>query len=86
MVSKDRLLATLDVGMGGRVAEEIFFGNQEITTGCGSDLQNTTYSAYRMALIYGMGASLISVGDLRQLSDEGRHEIETFVQGVLRVF
>lgn len=31
-------MASLDVGMGGWAAEELFFGNNEITTGCGSDL------------------------------------------------
>ena len=32
------MMASLDVALGGRVAEEIFFGNENITTGCGSDL------------------------------------------------
>ena len=71
--------------MGGRVAEEIFFGNSEITTGCGSDLQSTTSNAYRMALFYGMSDSLISVGDLRSISNELRKEVEDTVQQTLSV-
>lgn len=83
--SKDKILASTDVGMGGRVAEEIFFGNSEITTGCGSDLQGTTSYAYRMALLYGMTDSLISVGDLQSISNELRKEVEDNVQETLRV-
>lgn len=35
--------AQMDVAMGGWVAEEIFYGNDQITTGCGSDLDNATW-------------------------------------------
>ncbi len=34
--------AQAQVGLGGRVAEEIFFGNDAITTGCSSDLKGVT--------------------------------------------
>jgi ATP-dependent metalloprotease len=78
-------MASMDVGMGGRVAEELFFGNSEITTGCGSDLQSTTSSAYRMALFYAMSESLISISDLRSISNELRTEVEKSVQETLRV-
>ena len=39
---KKNIEAIIDVAMGGRVAEELFFGNENITTGCGSDLNNAT--------------------------------------------
>lgn len=44
--TKRSLLASIDVAMGGRAAEELFFGNDEITTGCSSDLSKATQLAY----------------------------------------
>jgi ATP-dependent metalloprotease len=36
--TKEKVLATIDVAMGGHVAEELFIGADNITNGCGSDL------------------------------------------------
>lgn len=45
-LTKEKVLARIDVAMGGHVAEELFIGEKFITTGCGSDLDNATKLAY----------------------------------------
>ena len=37
-MTKEKLLADIDVAMGGHVAEKMIIGNTKITSGCGSDL------------------------------------------------
>ncbi|KAK7351018.1 hypothetical protein VNO77_10141 [Canavalia gladiata] len=49
-ISKQQLLARLDVCMGGRVAEEIIFGQDHITTGANSDLHTATELAQYMVV------------------------------------
>lgn len=41
------MLASIDVAMGGRAAEELLYGNEEITTGCSSDLKKASMIAYQ---------------------------------------
>ena len=44
--------------LGGRIAEEVIFGNDRITTGAGSDLQDAAELARDMIVNQGMGKKL----------------------------
>ncbi len=52
------LEATLRVLMGGRLAEEVFFGPDHITTGAGNDLERATELARKMVCEWGMSATM----------------------------
>ena len=53
-MAKDRLLADIVVAMGGRIAEEMIFGADKVTTGASSDIQNATHIASHMVKEWGM--------------------------------
>jgi ATP-dependent metalloprotease len=48
MVTQKEFLADIDVALGGRVAEELIFGAENVTSGASSDLQKATATATRM--------------------------------------
>lgn len=52
--SREMLMARIAVGLGGRVAEELTFGAERITTGAENDLQVVTNLARRMVTRWGM--------------------------------
>uniref|UniRef100_A0A0E9RGV6 Peptidase M41 domain-containing protein n=1 Tax=Anguilla anguilla TaxID=7936 RepID=A0A0E9RGV6_ANGAN len=51
--TRSQLLAQMDVSMGGRVAEELIFGNEYITTGASSDFDGATKIAKMMVTSLG---------------------------------
>lgn len=66
-MSKAKLEADLAVAMGGRIAEEIIFGADNVTTGASSDIQMATNIARRMVTEWGMSEKL---GFLRYSGDQ----------------
>ncbi len=48
MVTQKEFLADIDVALGGRVAEELIFGPENVTSGASSDLRHATATATRM--------------------------------------
>lgn len=53
-ITKKECISRLDVCMGGKIAEELIYGKDNTTSGCGSDLQNATDTARAMVTQYGM--------------------------------
>lgn len=53
-MNKAQIMASIDVAMGGHVAEKLIIGNEKISSGCGSDLQGATDLAVRAVRLYGM--------------------------------
>ena len=64
-VTKQWLLGQLAMSYGGRVAEELVFGADKVTTGAYSDIQQATEMARRMVTQFGMSDVVgpIAVGD-----------------------
>ncbi|KAF1876368.1 hypothetical protein Lal_00029716 [Lupinus albus] len=54
LISKQQLFARIVGGLGGRAAEEIIFGEPEVTTGAAGDLQQITGLAKQMVVTFGM--------------------------------
>ncbi|KAI3732130.1 hypothetical protein L1987_63328 [Smallanthus sonchifolius] len=54
LISKQQLFARIVGGLGGRAAEEVIFGEPEVTTGAAGDLQQITGLAKQMVVTFGM--------------------------------
>ncbi|XP_044861129.1 ATP-dependent zinc metalloprotease YME1L1 isoform X1 [Mauremys mutica] len=84
--TRSQLLAQMDVSMGGRVAEELVFGSDHITTGASSDFDNATKIAKLMVTKFGMSEKLgvMTYADTGKLSPETQSAIEQEIRTLLR--
>ncbi|XP_051989861.1 ATP-dependent zinc metalloprotease YME1L1b [Xyrauchen texanus] len=84
--TRAQLLAQMDVSMGGRVAEELIFGIENITTGASSDFDGATKIAKMMVTRFGMSEKLgvMTYADLTKQSPETQAAIEHEVRILLR--
>jgi cell division protease FtsH len=57
-VSKAKLLAKITVSLGGRAAEELVYGKENVSTGASQDLINVTDMARKMVTAWGMSEKL----------------------------
>ncbi|HMU62688.1 MAG TPA: ATP-dependent zinc metalloprotease FtsH, partial [Gemmatimonadales bacterium] len=66
--TKDWLIGNLAMFFGGRVAEELIFGPEKVTTGAGNDIERATGLARRMVTQFGMSERVgaMAVGDREQ--------------------
>lgn len=78
--------AQIDTAMGGKVAEELVYGPEYVTSGVYADLQQATSVAYMMVTQLGMSDELGNVdlsSDYARLSSETKQKIESEVRRML---
>ncbi|KAG2020285.1 ATP-dependent peptidase [Coprinopsis cinerea AmutBmut pab1-1] len=85
-VSLKEYLAGIDVSMGGRVAEELIYGAENVTSGASSDIKNATRTAQAMVKQWGFSKLGPVYYDTRDesLSSKRREEIEEEVTRIVR--
>ena len=71
-VSREKMHADIAVAMGGRIAEEIIFGHDKVTSGASSDIDMVTKMAKNMVTKYGMSTELGTIA-------YGENEEEVFL-------
>jgi cell division protease FtsH len=67
-ITRQQIEASLAMAFGGRVAEELVFGRDRVTTGAASDIQKATHVARRYVTQWGLSDAIgpIQVGDNEQ--------------------
>tara|TARA_B110000977_G_scaffold68754_1_gene93354 strand:- start:44983 stop:46929 length:1947 start_codon:yes stop_codon:yes gene_type:complete len=67
LISREELLARIITTLGGRAAEQVVFGDTEVTTGVSGDLQQVTNLARQMVTRFGMS----NIGPIALEADNG---------------
>jgi cell division protease FtsH len=95
---RDKMYANLAVSMGGRVAEEVIFGYQKVSSGASSDIQYATQLARDMVTRWGMSDALgplqyaepeeevflgYSVNRTRHMSNETAQQIDKEIRRIV---
>src|SRR3546814_4422354 len=94
---RDKMYANLAVSMGGRVAEEIIFGYDKVSSGASGDIQYATKLARDMVTRWGMSDKLgplqysegeeeVFLGYSRSRSEEHTSELQSLMRISYAVF
>ncbi|MBF2078805.1 MAG: ATP-dependent zinc metalloprotease FtsH2 [Synechococcales cyanobacterium T60_A2020_003] len=67
LITRSQIMARIQGALGGRAAEQVIFGDAEVTTGAGNDLQQVTSMARQMVTRFGMS----DLGPLSLESQQG---------------
>jgi cell division protease FtsH len=72
--TKEYILGRLAMSFGGRIAEEIIFGDEKVTTGASQDIQQATAMARKMVTQFGMSDAIgpVAIGEKEQQVFLGR--------------
>ena len=96
--SKERLESQISSLFGGRIAEELIFGKEKVTTGASNDIQRSTELAHNMVTQWGLSDKLgpmvfgeeegevflgRSVTQHKSLSDETAHVIDEEIRNIV---
>ncbi len=96
--TKEQLLNKIGMLLGGRIAEELIFGGDKITTGAQNDIQRVTEIARKMVTSYGMSQNLGPMtfgthnehvflgrdfGHERNFSEEIAHQIDAEIKTIV---
>lgn len=80
ILRKEGLIEHLMILLGGRIAEEIIYGKEMVTTGAISDFEEARNLAEKMILYYGMGKSVIHTSN----SDKYKETIDEEINSLLK--
>lgn len=84
LATKKQLLARMAVSMGGRAAEEMIFGAEEVTSGASNDFQQASSIAQEMITRLGMSPTVgLRSYDTKTMSDDERRLIDKEVKDML---
>lgn len=84
--TKKNLEASIDVCMGGKVAEQLIYGEDGVSTGASSDIQQATNLAYHMVTQAGMSDLLGNIdlsSNYGRLSTDTKQKIEGEVRRII---
>jgi len=83
--TKGRLLARIDVALGGRLGEEMTLGREEVATGASSDFESATAIATQIVKAFGMSdaAGTRTYGEGRYLSEAAKELVDSEIRQLL---
>lgn len=84
--SKSDIIAEISTGLGGRAAEELLLGAENVTTGAYSDIKGATNLAYNLICSYGMSSKfgMIYLAESKGLEAEILNEARFLIESIYK--